>query len=173
MWAYRDDIWYGTSGLGFGGGMVNKVRHFCISVIARVLIYGIYWAQLFHVELGYQISKAKLQYSILILTLWCDVQILCNKLNILLLNICRMYKSIVQKSLGNLDAHLSRPLKVKADDAVYIPNAISFLWLALTLLPIFTSLSLLSDLELVFSGSLTFEIKCHGAIGTPIYDSAV
>ncbi len=24
---------------GFGGGMVNKLRHFCISIIGRVLIY--------------------------------------------------------------------------------------------------------------------------------------
>ncbi len=24
----------------FGGGMVNKVSHFCISIIARVVIYG-------------------------------------------------------------------------------------------------------------------------------------
>ena len=40
-------------GFGFGGDMVKKVRHFCISVIARVLqlIYGLSSARVFHVEI--------------------------------------------------------------------------------------------------------------------------
>ena len=37
--------------LGFGGGMINKVRHFRILIIARVLIFGMCSAQMFHVEI--------------------------------------------------------------------------------------------------------------------------
>ncbi len=31
---------FGIFGFGFGGGMVKKVRPFCISIIARVQSYG-------------------------------------------------------------------------------------------------------------------------------------
>ncbi len=37
-------------GFGVGGGTVNQVRHFCISIIAKVLNYEMYWAQVSHVE---------------------------------------------------------------------------------------------------------------------------
>ena len=60
---YRVDIKYGI--FGFGSGMVNKGRHFCISIIAKELTYGMYSAQVFHVEIYWspRIPKFKNQKS--------------------------------------------------------------------------------------------------------------
>ncbi len=50
--------------------MVKKVSHIIISIIARVLIYGMCWAQVFHVEICRRsripkFKKQKSKYSIL------------------------------------------------------------------------------------------------------------
>ncbi len=44
---------------GFGGGMVNTAHHFCISIIARVLIYGMCCAHVFHIEIYQRGSDIK------------------------------------------------------------------------------------------------------------------
>ncbi len=62
---------YGIFGFGFGGGMVNKVRHCCISIRARMLIFGMCWAQVFHNVAIYpealipKFKEQKSKYSIL------------------------------------------------------------------------------------------------------------
>ena len=46
----------------------NKVRHFCVSIIAGVMIYGMCWAQVVHVEMYRRdriskFKKAESKYS--------------------------------------------------------------------------------------------------------------
>ncbi len=75
-------IWNIWIWISSGGGLVNSMRHFCRSIIARVLIYRIYWAQVFHVEICRRALIPKFKKT-------------KNKIKIFCINIDSVYCSLV------------------------------------------------------------------------------